>query len=482
MRNAIFAVAIVPLLFAAALFPRSASGQTDGQDRMLKWMKGREVHYGDISRKIWEIAEVGYKEFRSVEILQADLRAAGFKIQSEIGGMPTSFSATWGKGKPVIGILGEYDALPALSQETVPQWKPRVEGEPGHGCGHNLFGAGSAFAAVAVKEFLSRNNLPGTIRFYGCPAEEGGGGKIYMVRAGVFKDCDAILVWHPSSYNGATIRNNLGNITGKFRYYGAAAHAAGSPTKGRSALDAVALATHGLELLREHIPQESRIHYIITHGGTAPNVVPNFAETYVYTRHPNMDILDGIWARALKCAEAGALATETRLEVKLVNSSYEILPNNTLAQLITRNLRRVGGVKYSAKELAFAKTLRKTFKGTPPSLDRAEKVRAPKKGQSYGSTDVGDVSWVVPTGYLRTACFVPGTPGHSWQSTACAGYSIGRKGMVVAAKTLALSAVELLTNPDEVRAARAQWDKDRKGREYRSRIPADQKPPLNYRD
>ena len=167
MRSAIFSVALVPLLFAAVLFPRSASVQTDGQDRMLKWMEGREVHYGDISRKIWEIAEVGYKEFRSVEILQADLRAAGFKIQSGIGGMPTSFSATWGKGKPVIGILGEYDALPALSQETVPEWKPRVEGEPGHGCGHNLFGAGSAFAAVAVKEFLSRNNLPGTIRFYG---------------------------------------------------------------------------------------------------------------------------------------------------------------------------------------------------------------------------------------------------------------------------------------------------------------------------
>jgi aminobenzoyl-glutamate utilization protein B len=411
------------------------------------------------------------------------LRAAGFQIQENTGGIPTAFVASWGQGKPIIGIMGEYDALPGLSQEAMPEKKARTAGAAGHGCGHNLFGVASAFAAIAVKDYLAEKKLPGTIRFYGTPAEEGGGGKVYMARAGVFNDCDAVLAWHPGNSNGASLRSSLANISGKFRFYGKAAHAAAAPDKGRSALDAVMLMNHAADMLREHVPEATRIHYVITNGGGAPNVVPDFAEVYYYARHPEMPMLDNVWARIVKCAEAGALATESRMEIELVNSVYNLLPNDALTTLFDRNLRRVGGVKYSAEEQAFAEKLRQTFptEGALP-LGSQEQIQSVEEGYSSGSTDVADVSWIVPTAQFNTATYVPGTPGHSWQSTACAGSSIGRKGMMVAAKTLALTAVDLLTDPKQVEAARASFNKRRAGYEYRSRIPANQKPPLTYRD
>jgi aminobenzoyl-glutamate utilization protein B len=380
----------------------------------------------------------------------------------------------------VIAILGEYDALPGLSQEAAPERKTRVSGGAGHGCGHNLLGSASALAAVAVKEYLAGRKLSGTIRFYGTPAEEGGGGKIYMLRAGAFQDADVALTWHPGSQNRAGLRSSLANISAKFRFYGRPAHAAGSPERGRSALDALMVMNHAVDLLREHVPESTRIHYIITHGGAAPNVVPDFAEAYYYARHPQMPALDGIWQRIVKCAEAGALATETRMEMELVNSVYNVLPNDALAALLDRNLRAVGGMKYTAEEQAFAERLAKTF-GGEAALGSQERVLAPDEGYGSGSTDVGDVSWALPTGQFSTATFVPGTPGHSWQSAACAGTTIGRKGMVIAAKTLALTAVDLVADPKQVEAARASFEKRRAGHVYRSRVPADQKPPLKYR-
>jgi aminobenzoyl-glutamate utilization protein B len=319
----------------------------DDREEVLRKMDAQTPHFGDLSRRIWELAEVGYKEVNSSELLKAELRAAGFQIQDHVAAIPTAFTASWGQGRPVIGILGEYDALPGLSQEAVPEKKPRVAGAPGHGCGHNLFGAASAFAAIAVKDYLAEKKIPGTIRFYGTPAEEGGGGKIYMARAGAFNDCDVVLAWHPGSSNGASLRSSLANISAKFRFYGKAAHAAGAPDKGRSSLDAVMLMAHAVDMLREHVPEVTRIHYIVTQGGAAPNVVPDFAEAFYYARHPEMSTLDGIWARIVKCAEAAALATETRMEMELINSVYNLLPNDALAALFDRNLRRVGGVKYS---------------------------------------------------------------------------------------------------------------------------------------
>jgi len=462
----------------------TANNSLDDRDEVLKKMDGRAEYYGEMSRRIWEFAEVGYKEHNSSTLLKAELKAAGFQIQENVAEIPTAFVATFGSGKPVIGILGEYDALPGLSQMAfVAEKRARVTGGPGHGCGHNLFGVASAFAAITLKDYLVEKKLSGTIRFYGTPAEEGGSGKVFMARAGVFNDLDVALAWHPGDANSASLKSTQANVTAKFRFYGAASHAAAAPDKGRSSLDAVMLMAHAVDMLREHVPQTTRLHYIITKGGEAPNVVPDFAEIYMYARHPSMPVLDGIWSRVVKCAEAGALATETRMEMELVGSVYNELPNEPLAKVIDQNLRRVGGVKYAADEMAFAEKLRKTFSLEGAlSLGSQEQVQQMEGGVSSGSTDVSDVSWIVPTSEFRTATYVPGTPGHSWQAVACTGSSIGRKGLTVAAKTLTLTAIDLLHDPKLIEAAKADFNKRRAGFEYRSRIPANQKPALNYRD
>ncbi len=460
----------------------ASAALADDKQTILKQMDARAAHYGDVSRKIWEFAEVGYKEVKSAELLKSELRQAGFTVEDNVAGIPTAFTASWGQGKPVIAVLGEFDALPALSQDTTPDRKPMVDGAPGHGCGHNLLGTASLFAAVSIKDWLAAKKISGTIRYYGTPAEEGGGGKLYMARAGVFKDVDAVLSWHPGDANGASKQSSLAITSAKFRFYGKPAHAAAAPDVGRSALDGVMIMANAVEFLREHVPESTRIHYIVSNGGSAPNVVPEFAELFLYARNPSMPVLDGIWGRIVKCAQAGALATETRMEMDLIDSSYNVLPNDALAALVDRNLRMVGGVTYTKAEQAFAESLRKTL-----PLDRArqlgsqEMIQPPAEGYFPASSDVGDVSWIVPTAALNTATFVPGVPSHSWQSTACAGMSIGRKGMVVAAKTLALAAVDLFTDPEQLKAARANFEQRRAGYEYRSRIPADHKPPLNYR-
>ncbi len=475
------------LCLAGSVFSLSAATAThspDEREDILKKMDGRADYFGEMSRRIWEFAEVGYKENNSSSLLKAELRAAGFQIQENIAEIPTAFVATYGQGKPVIGILGEYDALPGLSQVAfIAEKRARVAGGPGHGCGHNLFGTASAFAAITLKEYLAEKKISGTIKFYGTPAEEGGSGKVFMARAGVFNDLDVALAWHPGDANSASLKSSLANVTAKFRFYGAASHAAAAPERGRSSLDAVMLMAHAVDMMREHVPQTTRLHYIITKGGEAPNVVPDFAEIYMYARHPSMPVLDGIWSRVIKCAEAGALATETKMEMELVGSVYNELPNEPLAKLIDKNLRQVGGVKYTPEETAFAEKLRTTF-----SLEGAlamgsqEQVQEMEGGVSSGSTDVSDVSWIVPTSEFRTATYVPGTPGHSWQAVACTGSNIGRKGLTVAAKTLTLTALDLLNDPKLLEAAKADFNKRRAGYEYRSRIPANQKPALNYRD
>lgn len=462
----------------------TANNFPDDRDDILKKMDGRADYYGEMSRRIWEFAEVGYKENNSSNLLKAELKAAGFQIQENVAEIPTAFVATFGTGKPVIGILGEYDALPGLSQIAfIAEKRARVAGGPGHGCGHNLFGVASAFAAITLKEYMAEKKLSGTIKFYGTPAEEGGSAKVFMARAGVFNDLDVALAWHPGDANSASLKSTLANVTAKFRFYGAASHAAAAPDRGRSSLDAVMLMAHAVDMLREHVPQTTRLHYIITKGGEAPNVVPDFAEIYMYARHPSMPVLDGIWSRIVKCAEAGALATETRMEMELVGSVYNELPNEPLAKAIDKNLRRVGGVKYSAEETAFAEKLRKTFSLEGAlSLGSQEQIQEMEGGVSSGSTDVSDVSWIVPTSEFRTATYVPGTPGHSWQAVSCTGGPIGRKGLTVAAKTLTLTAIDLLHDPKLIEAAKADFNNRRAGFEYRSRIPATQKPALNYRD
>lgn len=452
---------------------------------VLQSVDHHAAQYGEVSKQIWSYAELGFAETKSSALLQRQLKDAGFTLQTGVADMPTAFTASFGSGKPVIGILGEFDALPGLSQDVSAERKPVTNGAPGHACGHNLLGSGSALAAVAVKEYLQANKLPGTVRFYGTPAEEGGNGKVYMAREGLFKDVDVVLTWHPGSENGVSNGGALATISAKFHYTGVASHAAVAPERGRSALDGVMLMNFGVEMLREHVPSNTRIHYIITKGGDAVNIVPENAETMLLARHPSMNVLDGIWERILKCAQAGALASETKLDVELVGSTYNVLGNAPLAKLMDANLKLVGGIQYTPEEQAFAEALIKTMPaGSNAVLGSEREVRAirnPDPNAPSASSDVGDVSWQVPTIQLSTATAVPGTPGHSWQNVACSGSSIGRKGMVNAAKVMALTAIDLFTQPEQIELAKADFAKQREGKEYRSRIPAGKKPPLNYR-
>lgn len=466
---------IVVLLLTAA------ASAAENKPAMLAKMDAAAAHYGDVSRKIWEFAELGYKENKSAELLKSELRGAGFQVEENVAGIPTAFTATFGQGKPVIGIMGEYDALPGLSQDTTPDRKPIAEGAPGHACGHNLLGTASLFAAVTIKDWMAQNKIAGTLRYYGTPAEEGGGGKLYMIRSGAFKDVDVVLSWHPADSNGASLRSSLAIIEAKFKFYGKAAHAAAAPDAGRSALDGLMISANAIEFLREHVPDSTRIHYIISKGGAAPNIVPDYAELFLYARHPSMPVLDKIWDRIINCAKAGALASDTRMEMELIDSSYNTLPNDALAVLGNRNMQLAGGVKYTPEEEAFAEAIRKTLPDRVKPLGSQERVEPPSEGTGVASTDAGDVSWNYPMLELHAATFVPGVPAHTWQAAACAGMSIGRKGMVVAAKGLALSAMDLFTDPNLVDAAKTSFAKRRAGNEYRSRVPADHKPPLDYR-
>jgi aminobenzoyl-glutamate utilization protein B len=435
-----------------------------------------------MARQIWDWAELGYQETRSAKLLADALEAGGFRVERGVAGIPTAFIATIGSGGPVIGILGEYDALPGLSQQAVPVRQARPDVASGHACGHNLFGVASASACLALAEQVRAGTLKGTLRFYGCPAEEGGSAKAFMVRAHLFDDCDAVLHWHPASENAAGDVSSQARIAVKFRFHGTASHAAAAPEAGRSALDAVALTNHAAELLREHTPDFTRIHHVITAGGEAPNIVPDFAEVFYYIRHPQADIVQKLYPRLVKCAEAGALATETRLETRYLGGILEIVPNAILGRVARSNLSRLNDLKYGEREAEFAGRIREALAQPLPSLEGLSQVFDHSGRVGTGSTDVGDVSWVVPTAGFTTACFVPGTTAHSWQAVAAAGTTIGRNGMVLAARTLAASAWDLFQSPNDLRAAKAEHRRRLEGRPYHSLLGPDQKPPLDYRN
>ena len=453
------------------------------EDLALKHIDANTTAYAEAAMQIWNFAELGYQEYKSSALLQKTLKEAGFTITTGVAGMPTAFIAEYGSGKPVIGILGEYDALPGLSQAVVPEEKPIEAGEPGHGCGHHLFGVGSAAAAIAVAEWLTKTKTTGTIRYYGTPAEEGGGGKTYMVKAGMFDDVDAVLHWHPSNNNSANASSSLANKSAKFRFYGTSAHAAGAPWFGRSALDGVESMNYMVNMMREHIPVESRIHYVITEGGKAPNVVPAFAEVFYYCRHPDMDMVKQNFEWIVKAAEGAAMGTQTRMEYEVIHGLYNVKPNETLSKVMNRNLNLIGGYEYNDEERAFAEKLQETLIA-PSNLANTNAVmpyRVEEDGIG-GSTDVGDVSWVVPTAGMRAATWVPGTSGHSWQAVAAGGTSIGTKGMIVAAKTMALTAIDLYKDPSIIETAKEELLR-RRGPDFKyTPLTGDQEPPLDYRN
>lgn len=438
--------------------------------------------YGEIAQEIWNLAEMGYQEEKSSALLQKTLSEAGFKIEKGVAGIPTAFIAEYGSGAPIIAIMGEYDALPGLSQEAVAEKKSAGK-VAGHACGHHLFGTASTAAAISVKNWMTANKTNGTIRFYGTPAEEGGGAKVYMAREGLFDNVDVALHWHPGSSNAASAAAALANISGKFRFYGVSAHAAGAPEKGRSSLDGVEAMNVMVNMMREHIPQEARIHYVITDGGKAPNVVPDFAEVYYYSRHNRRDVVKDIFNRIVKAAEGAALGTGTTMDYEIVNGVYELLPNLTLQKLVHDNLTTVSGIEYSSEEKVFADKIAITLGQESADLATAKNVQPFKEiARASGSTDVGDVSFVVPTVGFRTATWVPGTSAHSWQAVAAGGTSIGNKGMMIAAKTLTMTAIELFDNKDLISKAKTEFV-ERRGADFKY-IPllGDREPALDYRN
>jgi aminobenzoyl-glutamate utilization protein B len=449
---------------------------------MLAAIDAGSARYADIARQIWGFAEVGYQEVRSSALLQSELKAAGFTVTSGVAGEPTAFVAEYGSGKPVIALLGEFDALPGLSQDSVPVRRPLRAGGAGHGCGHHLFGTGSVAAAIALQRWMRENAVQGTLRVVGTPAEEGGSGKVFMVRDGVFDDVDAAIAWHPGSDNSVYGERSTANISGKFRFRGQAAHAAGSPERGRSALDAVEAMDVMTNMLREHVPHDTRIHYVITKGGVAPNVVPDDAEVYYYARHPDMKVTKDVWSRIEDAAKGAAIGTGTTYEVSIIGSVYSYLPNETLARVQQRALETVGGFELSAEERDFAQRLQQSEGFPAVPLETTARVRPlALGGHTPASTDVGDVSWVVPTVQVYTTTWVPGTAAHSWQATAAGGTSIGIKGMLVAAKSMALAAAELFASPAIVTAAKAELAAKRgPGFSYET-VLGDRKPALDYR-
>jgi aminobenzoyl-glutamate utilization protein B len=462
----------------------SAELSTEHQAKLIKNIDLYASRMSEVALKIWSAPELGYQEIQTSVLLQDELKKAGFKIEAGVAGIPTAFVARAGTSDgPVIAILAEIDALPGMSQAATPERKPIPDQIAGHACGHHLFGSGSVAAAIAIKNWLQETGMKGQIRVYGTPAEEGGGGKVYMVRAGLFKDVDVTLYWHPGDANNASQDRNLANTSAKFRFHGQASHAAVAPDRGRSALDAVEAMNFMVNYMREHVPQDVRIHYVITNGGAAPNVVPEFAESYYYVRHPDPRVVAEVFERVKKAAEGAALGTGTTFDYEVINGVYSILPNDVLGRIMDANLRRIGAPAWTAEEMAFAEKLQKTLPGKNlPALANAKEVTKYRfNGQKYSSTDSGDVSWVTPLATLNTATWVPGTSAHTWQATAAGGMSIGLKGTVVAAKTLALTVAQLYTSPDVIQAAKGEFDKSRgSGFVYKPLI-GDRPPPLDYR-
>jgi len=463
----------------------------------LGWIDENEKHIIEISDKAWEYAEVGLLEYKTSKLLADEIERHGFRVERGVAGMPTAFVATWGSGKPVIGVMGELDALAGVSQKAVPHKDPVVEGGPGHGCGHNIHGTSGMAGAIAIKTAMEEKKLPGTIKFYGCPAEETLVGKVFMVRDGLFDGVDACLSHHPSSANSAGTGSSNAMNSVKFHFHGRTAHAAGDPESGISALDAVELMSNGVNFMREHIIEKARVHYVTEVGGGQPNVVPAYARTWFYVRAPEREQVEYIYDWVLQIADGADKMARTTHEVEFLTGCYNMLPNKGLSDLVISNMREIGAPVHTDEEIEFAKKMNESI---PPELKKESLRKSERPGwekmldeffdervlDDYragkvgaGSTDVSDVSWVTPTIEFVTTCCILGTPGHSWQFTAQSGMSIGHKSLVFASKVIAASGFDLLTKPSLLKAVRDEWEERLTGRVYKPPIPAALAPPLD---
>ena len=448
------------------------------KEEAISWIGDHQSLLVDLSDQIWDYAELGLEEFKSSELLADVLEKAGFRVERGVAGMPTAFVATYGEGEPIIGILAEYDALPGLSQKVSSAKEPLKEGAPGHGCGHNLLGAGCVGAALAVKEMLDARPISGTIKLFGCPAEETLIGKVYMVKHGIFDGLSAALTWHPSSTTKVNNTSSLAMNSFWVEFRGRTAHGASDPWNGRSALDAVELMNYGVNLMREHIELTSRIHYVITDGGKAPNVVPDHARVWYYVRDASREKVEKLYQRVLNIAKGAALATETSHQVHLISGVYNTLVNDTGVEIMQKNLELVGAPPFSPEEVAFAKEIqREAGKPEEGLAEKIEPIREPPELIRGGSTDVADVSWITPTVSLNVATTPKDVPWHSWAVVASSGSTIGHKGMLVAAKTLAATAIDLLYNGELLKQMREEWKEKSRGFTYKSSLPEGQKPP-----
>jgi aminobenzoyl-glutamate utilization protein B len=471
-------------LIAIVSLTATAGAQSDPKTAALSWLDGNASTLAKVNRNIWSWAETGLEEVKSSKELQDLLAANGFTVDAGVAGMPTAFVATFGSGTPVIGILAEYDALPGLSQDASPERATREGVMAGHGCGHSVFGTGSTGAAIAIKQAIASGAINGTIKLFGTPAEETGIGKTYMLREGVFKGVDTILSWHAGDRTAASWDFSKAVVSVKFRFDGLAAHASTSPHQGRSALDAVELMNIGVNYMREHVKEDTRIHYVVTNGGGQPNVVPPTAEVWYYLRANKHTDVEEYYLWMQEIARGAAAMTRTKLAESRVDSDmHEVLPNRTLVEVIQKNLELVGPPKFDEREKAFARATQKDLKPLP-ELALSERVEPLPQGppaQGLHSTDVGDLTWFFPVGQLTAATYSYGAPGHSWQVVACTGTSIGEKGMMVAAKALAASAIDLYRSPQLIQRAREDQKKMMAGLKYLTLIPEGQRAPKTIR-
>lgn len=475
-------LALVALVLFASLAQLPA--QSDPKSAALGWIESNGATLRSVNRNIWTWAETGLEETKSSEELQSLLRANGFTVEAGVAGMPTAFVASYGSGKPVIGILAEFDALPGLSQDASPERTNRAGATAGHGCGHSVFGTASSGAAVAIKQALASGAIKGTIKLFGTPAEETGIGKTYMLREGAFKDVDTLLSWHALDRTMATWDYSKAMVSVKFKFEGLPSHASVSPHQGKSALDAVELMSVGVNFMREHVKEDTRIHYVITNGGGQPNVVPPSAEVWYYLRANKHTDVEEYFVWLTEIARAAAAMSRTRLiETRVDADLHEVLPNRTLVEVIQKNLELVGPPVFDEREKAFARATQKDLR-PQPALALAERVEPLSSGpptQGVHSTDVGDLTWFFPVGQFTAATYSYGAPGHSWQIVACTGTSIGEKGMMVAAKTLAGTAIDLYRSPELIQRAREDLKKTMADQKYVTLIPEGQKAPKTIR-
>ena len=467
----------VLILFVSITF-YGQKGLSKNKKALLKSVEKHKTELIKISDEIWSLAETAFEETKSAEILAGYAEKQGFKVERGVAGMPTAFVATYGSGSPVISVLGEFDALPGISQKAQPTKSPLKEGAAGHGCGHNLFGAGSLGAAIAIKELIEDGKIKGTVKVFGTPSEEKFFGKIWMVNAGLWDDVDVNISWHPAAKTESDVQSSLALVDFKVEFFGQAAHAAADPWNGRSASDALELYTSGINYYREHVKPTVRMHYHIQDGRQVVNVVPDYSRLWVRVRDSIRSGMLPVYERVQEMAKGAAILADVDYKVSLISGIYEVLVNREGGKIMQNNLELLGPIEYTEDEIAFGKKIQEITKKEQVGMDSNIKpLENTRENSGGGSTDVGDVSWNVANINLRVTTAPKDTPWHSWAVVACGGMSIGHKGMIYSSKAMSMTMLDLFENPTLVKKVKDKY-KERKGKEVYKAIIPEGPPPI----